>query len=125
MNDLALIFERIGIRTRDVLDAAGTKWNFLRFTPGLVGGHCIGVDPYYLTHKAEALGLHPQVILAGRHINDGMGAYCAQRLVKTMIAQGLPIKGARVGILGLTRSEERRVGKGCVRTCRSRWAPYH
>src|SRR3546814_4438415 len=102
---LALIFERIGIRTRDVLDAAGTKWNFLRFTPGLVGGHCIGVDPYYLTHKAEALGLHPQVILAGRHINDGMGAYCAQRLVKTMIAQGLPIKGARVGILGLTFKE--------------------
>jgi UDP-N-acetyl-D-galactosamine dehydrogenase len=105
MNELALIFERIGIRTRDVLDAAGTKWNFLRFTPGLVGGHCIGVDPYYLTHKAEALGLHPQVILAGRHINDGMGAYCAQRLVKAMIAQGLPIKGARVGILGLTFKE--------------------
>lgn len=105
MNELALIFERIGIRTSDVLAAAGTKWNFLRFTPGLVGGHCIGVDPYYLTHKAEALGLHPQVILAGRHINDGMGAYCAQRLVKTMIAQGLPIKGARVGILGLTFKE--------------------
>jgi len=105
MNELALIFERIGIRTRDVLDAAGTKWNFLRFTPGLVGGHCIGVDPYYLTHKAEALGLHPQLILAGRHINDGMGAYCAQRLVKTMIAQGLPIKNARVGILGLTFKE--------------------
>ncbi|NGY05403.1 nucleotide sugar dehydrogenase [Solimonas terrae] len=105
MNELALIFERIGIRTSDVLAAAGTKWNFLRFTPGLVGGHCIGVDPYYLTHKAEALGLHPQVILAGRHINDGMGAYCAQRLVKTMIAQGMPIKGARVGVLGLTFKE--------------------
>ena len=105
MNELAIIFGRIGIDTNEVLQAAGTKWNFLRFTPGLVGGHCIGVDPYYLTHKAEALGLRPQVILAGRHINDGMGAYCAQRLVKAMIAQGLPIKGARVGILGLTFKE--------------------
>src|SRR3546814_17024884 len=109
---LALIFERIGIRTRDVLDAAGTKWNFLRFTPGLVGGHCIGVDPYYLTHKAEALGLHPQVILAGRHINDGMGPYCPQRLVRTLIAQGFPIKCARVGILARTFKETKRKERG-------------
>ncbi|MFT6396737.1 MAG: UDP-N-acetyl-D-galactosamine dehydrogenase [Bradymonadia bacterium] len=105
MNELALIFDRMGIRTKDVLDAAGTKWNFLKFTPGLVGGHCIGVDPYYLTAKAEMLGYHPQVILAGRRINDGMGAYIAQRLIKMLIAGGRQVKGARVGILGLTFKE--------------------
>jgi UDP-N-acetyl-D-galactosamine dehydrogenase len=105
MNELALIFDRIGIRTQDVLEAAGTKWNFLRFSPGLVGGHCIGVDPYYLTRKAEEVGYHPQVILAGRRINDGMGAYIAQRLVKMLINAGQPVKGAKVGILGLTFKE--------------------
>ena len=105
MNELALIFDRMGIRTRDVLAAARTKWNFLPFSPGLVGGHCIGVDPYYLTTKAEELGYHPQVILAGRRINDGMGAYVAQRLVKMLIHAGLPVKGAKVGILGLTFKE--------------------
>lgn len=105
MNELAIIFDRMGIRTLDVLAAAGTKWNFLPFRPGLVGGHCIGVDPYYLTAKAESLGYHPQVILAGRRINDGMGAFVAQRLIKLMIAQDKSIKGARVGILGLTFKE--------------------
>ena len=105
MNELALIFDRIGIRTRDVLAAANTKWNFLPFTPGLVGGHCIGVDPYYLTTKAEELGYHPQVILAGRRINDGMGAHLAQRLVKLMVHADIPIKSSRVGILGLTFKE--------------------
>lgn len=105
MNELALIFDRMGIRTADVLAAAGTKWNFLKFHPGLVGGHCIGVDPYYLTAKAEQLGYHPQVILAGRRINDGMGAYVAQRLVKMLIHAGRPVKGARVGVLGLTFKE--------------------
>ena len=102
MNEFALIFDRIGIRTSDVLAAAGTKWNFLKFTPGLVGGHCIGVDPYYLTTKAEELGYHPEVILAGRRINDNMGAFVAQKLVKLLAASGSPITGARVGILGLT-----------------------
>ncbi|MNK83851.1 UDP-N-acetyl-D-glucosamine 6-dehydrogenase [compost metagenome] len=105
MNELALIFDRIGIRTKDVLAAAGTKWNFLPFTPGLVGGHCIGVDPFYLTTKAEELGYNPQVILAGRRINDGMGAYVAQRLVKQLIHSERPVKGSRVGILGLTFKE--------------------
>jgi UDP-N-acetyl-D-glucosamine/UDP-N-acetyl-D-galactosamine dehydrogenase len=105
MNELALIFDRLGIRTRDVLAAAGTKWNFLPFTPGLVGGHCIGVDPYYLTTKAEAVGYYPQVILAGRRINDGMGAYIAQHLVKMLIEQDRPVKQGRVGILGLTFKE--------------------
>jgi UDP-N-acetyl-D-galactosamine dehydrogenase len=105
MNELSLIFDRMNIRTKDVLDAASTKWNFLRFSPGLVGGHCIGVDPYYLTTKAEQLGYHPQVILAGRRINDGMGTYVAQRLVKLMVNAGLPTKGAKVGILGLTFKE--------------------
>jgi len=105
MNELALIFDRLGIRTRDVLAAAGTKWNFLPFTPGLVGGHCIGVDPFYLTTKAEELGYNPQVILAGRRINDGMGAYIAQRLVKLLVHADIPVKGARVGILGLTFKE--------------------
>jgi UDP-N-acetyl-D-glucosamine/UDP-N-acetyl-D-galactosamine dehydrogenase len=105
MNELALIFDRLGIRTRDVLEAANTKWNFLPFRPGLVGGHCIGVDPYYLTTKAEELGYHPQVILAGRRINDGMGAYLAQRLVKLLVNSDVPVKCARVGILGLTFKE--------------------
>ncbi|HEY9634134.1 MAG TPA: nucleotide sugar dehydrogenase [Coleofasciculaceae cyanobacterium] len=105
MNELALICDRLGIRTKDVLAAANTKWNFLPFTPGLVGGHCIGVDPYYLTSKAEELGYHPQVILAGRRINDSMGAYLGQRLVKLLVQASLPIKDARVGILGLTFKE--------------------
>jgi len=105
MNELALIFDRMGIPTTDVLAAARTKWNFLPFAPGLVGGHCIGVDPYYLTTKAEELGYHPQVILAGRRINNAMGAYVAQRAIKMMIAADLLIKGARIGVLGLTFKE--------------------
>ena len=105
MNELALIFDKKGIRTRDVLEAAGTKWNFLKFTPGLVGGHCIGVDPYYLTTMAEQLGYHPQVILAGRRINDGMGAFLAQKLVKLLVNADIPVKGARVGVFGLTFKE--------------------
>ena len=105
MNELALIFERIGIDTLEVLQAAGTKWNFLPFRPGLVGGHCIGVDPYYLTHKAEMLGYHPQVILAGRRINDGMAAYVAQQTVKQLIKDGSPVKSAKVIVLGLTFKE--------------------
>ena len=106
MNELAIIFERMGIRTADVLQAAETKWNFLRFRPGLVGGHCIGVDPYYLTMKAQQLGYQPEVILAGRRINNNVGAYVAQRLVKMLINQGIPVKGARVGVLGLTFKED-------------------
>ena len=105
MNELALIFDKMGIDTMDVLEAAGTKWNFLRFKPGLVGGHCIGVDPYYLTHKAERIGYIPQVILAGRRINDGMGAFVAQRTVKELIGGGHTIKGATVTVLGLTFKE--------------------
>ena len=105
MNELAIIFDKIGIDTTEVLTAAGTKWNFLKFKPGLVGGHCIGVDPYYLTHKAEMLGYHPQVILAGRRINDGMGKYIAEQTVKQMIGSGSYIKGARVNVLGLTFKE--------------------
>ena len=105
MNELAQIFHKMGIDTQDVLAAAGTKWNFLPFRPGLVGGHCIGVDPYYLTYKAEALGLHPQIILAGRRINDGMGAYVAQTTVKSMIQKGVRIQGARVAVLGLAFKE--------------------
>ncbi len=105
MNELAIIFGKIGIDTTEVLEAAGTKWNFLKFKPGLVGGHCIGVDPYYLTHKAEMLGYHPQVILAGRRINDGMGKYIAEQTVKQMIAGGTYIKGAKVNVLGLTFKE--------------------
>lgn len=105
MNELALIFHKLGIDTMEVLEAAGTKWNFLPFRPGLVGGHCIGVDPYYLTHKADMLGYHPQVILAGRRINDGMGEYIAEQTVKEMIAAGSQIKGARVAVLGLTFKE--------------------
>ena len=105
MNELALIFDRMGIDTLDVLEAAGTKWNFLKFKPGLVGGHCIGVDPYYLTHKAEKLGYIPQVILAGRRINDSMGAFIAQQTIKQMIHAGHAIAGAVVTVLGLTFKE--------------------
>jgi len=106
MNELAIIFDRLGIPTKEVLEAAGTKWNFLPFTPGLVGGHCIVVDPYYLTARAEAAGYYPQVILSGRRINDGMGGFIAQRLVKLLIAAERPVKGARIGILGLTFKED-------------------
>jgi UDP-N-acetyl-D-galactosamine dehydrogenase len=105
MNELAIIFDRIGIDTLEVLEAAGTKWNFLPFRPGLVGGHCIGIDPYYLTHKAEMLGYHPQVILAGRRINDGMAAHVAQQTIKELINYGCNIKGAKVTVLGLTFKE--------------------
>jgi UDP-N-acetyl-D-galactosamine dehydrogenase len=106
MNELAIICEKVGIRTSEVLAAARTKWNFLPFAPGLVGGHCIGVDPYYLTTKAEELGYHPRVILSGRQINDDMGAYVAQKLVKLLIQQQIQVKKARVGILGLTFKED-------------------
>ncbi len=105
MNELAIIFDKLDIDTGEVLAAAGTKWNFLKFKPGLVGGHCIGVDPYYLTHKAEMLGYHPQVILAGRRINDGMGKFIAENTVKLMARQGSSIKGAKVNVLGLTFKE--------------------
>lgn len=105
MNELAIIFDRLAIPTREVLQAAGTKWNFLPFTPGLVGGHCIGVDPYYLTARAEAAGYYPQMILSGRRINDGMGRFIAQRLVKLLIAAGRPVKDAKVGILGIAFKE--------------------
>ena len=105
MNELAIIFNKIGVDTLEVLKAAGTKWNFLPFRPGLVGGHCIGVDPYYLTHKADMLGYHPQVILAGRRINDGMAAYVAQQTVKKIIQAGGAVKGSKVIVLGLTFKE--------------------
>ena len=105
MNELSIIFDKLGIDTTEVLEAAGTKWNFLNFKPGLVGGHCIGVDPYYLTHKAEMLGYNPQVILAGRRINDGMGKFIAEQTIKHMIATGSYIKGAKVDVLGLTFKE--------------------
>jgi UDP-N-acetyl-D-galactosamine dehydrogenase len=105
MNELAIIFDRLGLDTTDVLAAAGTKWNFLKFRPGLVGGHCIGVDPYYLTHKAEMIGYQPQVILAGRRINDHMGKFIAEQTVKQMIAAGSYVKDARVIVLGLTFKE--------------------
>lgn len=105
VNELALIFERMGIDTQEVLAAAGTKWNFLPFRPGLVGGHCIGVDPYYLTHKAEGLGYRPEVILSGRRINDNMGIHIANRVVKLMAQHDLPIKGGKVLVLGLTFKE--------------------
>ena len=105
MNELSIIFDKLGIDTTEVLAAAATKWNFLNFKPGLVGGHCIGVDPYYLTHKAEMLGYTPQVILAGRRINDGMGKFIAEQTIKQMIAAGSYIKGAKVNILGLTFKE--------------------
>ena len=106
MNELALIFEKMGIRTADVLAAAGTKWNFLKFRPGLVGGHCIGVDPYYLTTKAQQLGYQPEVILAGRRINNNVGPFVAQKLVKMLINADVPVKSARVGVLGLTFKED-------------------
>jgi UDP-N-acetyl-D-galactosamine dehydrogenase len=106
MNELAIIFDKIGIDSLEVLEAAGTKWNFLSFRPGLVGGHCIGVDPYYLTHKADMLGYHPQVILAGRRINDGMGKYVAEQTVKHIIKAGGQVKRARVNLLGLTFKED-------------------
>lgn len=105
VNELSLIFDRIGIDTQDVLDAAGTKWNFLKYKPGLVGGHCIGVDPYYLAHKAESLGYHPQVILSGRRVNDNMGMFVANKVVKLMIGKGHVIKGANALILGITFKE--------------------
>src|SRR5476649_2542157 len=105
MNELAIIFDMIGIDTLEVLKAAGTKWNFLPFRPGLVGGHCIGVDPYYLTHKADMLGYHPQVILAGRRINDNMAKFVAEKTVKELIARDCHIKGAKVNVLGLTFKE--------------------
>jgi UDP-N-acetyl-D-galactosamine dehydrogenase len=106
MNELALIFDRIGIRTADVLAAAGTKWNFLPFRPGLVGGHCIGVDPYYLTMKAQQVGYQPEVILAGRRINDSMGRFVGQRMAKLLIERDIPVRRARVGVLGLTFKED-------------------
>lgn len=105
INELAMIFNKMGIDTLDVLEAAGTKWNFLPFRPGLVGGHCIGVDPYYLTHKAQEIGYHPEVILAGRKVNDGMGRYVAGQLVKAMLKKGIQVKGSRVLVMGLTFKE--------------------
>ncbi|MDN7131520.1 Vi polysaccharide biosynthesis UDP-N-acetylglucosamine C-6 dehydrogenase TviB [Halomonas sp. MC140] len=105
INELAVIFNRLGIDTEEVLEAAGTKWNFLPFRPGLVGGHCIGVDPYYLTHKAEQVGYHPEMILAGRRLNDGMGAYVAGQLIKQLIKRRIHVEGARVLVLGLTFKE--------------------
>jgi UDP-N-acetyl-D-galactosamine dehydrogenase len=106
MNELAVIFNMMDLDTTEVLAAAGTKWNFLPFRPGLVGGHCIGVDPYYLTYKAEMLGYHPEVILAGRRINDGMGKYIAEQTIKQMIKAGSSIKGAQVNVLGITFKED-------------------
>jgi UDP-N-acetyl-D-glucosamine/UDP-N-acetyl-D-galactosamine dehydrogenase len=106
MNELAILFDRMGIDTLEVLQAAGTKWNFLPFRPGLVGGHCIGVDPYYLTHKADMIGYHPQVILAGRRINDGMGKFIAEQTVKHMIRNGSRVRGSPVNVLGLTFKED-------------------
>lgn len=105
INELAVIFSRLGIDTEEVLEAAGTKWNFLPFRPGLVGGHCIGVDPYYLTHKAQQVGYHPEMILAGRRLNDGMGAYVASQLIKQMIKRRIHVEGARVLVMGLTFKE--------------------
>ena len=105
VNELAIIFRQLGIDTLDVLEAAGTKWNFLSFRPGLVGGHCIGVDPYYLTHKSEELGYHPQVVLAGRRINDGMGRWLAEQVVLGLAQRRLPVVGTRVLVLGLTFKE--------------------
>jgi len=105
INELALIFNKMGIDTEDVLKAAGTKWNFLPFRPGLVGGHCIGVDPYYLTHKAQSMGYHPEIILAGRRLNDGMGAYVVTQLVKSMVKKKIQVEGAKVLVLGLSFKE--------------------
>ena len=105
VNELSLIFDRLGIDTHEVLEAAGTKWNFLKYKPGLVGGHCIGVDPYYLAYKAEQAGYHPAVILSGRRVNDGMGAFVANKMIKLLISKGIQIKNARVLILGITFKE--------------------
>lgn len=105
MNELSMIFNKLGIDTQEVLKAAGTKWNFLNFTPGLVGGHCIGVDPYYLTYRAEEVGYHSQIILSGRRINDDMGRYIAENVIKSLIKADIPVKNARVGMLGLTFKE--------------------
>jgi UDP-N-acetyl-D-galactosamine dehydrogenase len=105
INELAIIFNKLGIDTEAVLNAAGTKWNFLPFRPGLVGGHCIGVDPYYLTHKAESVGYHPEVILAGRRLNDAMGEYVAAQLVKAMVKKKIPSQGARILVMGLAFKE--------------------
>ena len=105
MNELSIIFNKMGIDTKSVLEAAGTKWNFLKFSPGLVGGHCIGVDPYYLTYKAEQLGYHSQIILSGRRINDDMGKYVAESLVKNLIRANIPVRGAQVAVLGFTFKE--------------------
>ena len=106
MNELSMIFDTMGINTLEVLEAAGTKWNFLDFRPGLVGGHCIGVDPYYLTFKAQSVGHHPEMILSGRRINDGMGKYIAERTVKLLIQEGKAVKGAKVAVLGITFKED-------------------
>ncbi|MDA1199921.1 MAG: nucleotide sugar dehydrogenase, partial [Bacteroidetes bacterium] len=105
VNELSLIFDRVGIDTRDVLEAAGTKWNFLKYSPGLVGGHCISVDPYYLAHKAESLGYHPAVILSGRRVNDSMGLFIASKVVKLLIAEGKTVKNSRALLLGVTFKE--------------------
>ncbi len=105
MNELAILFEKLGIDTLEVLEAAGTKWNFLNFRPGLVGGHCIGVDPYYLTYKAQSVGHHPEMILAGRRLNDSMGGYVVSQLIKRMTKNGVPVRGARVLVMGLTFKE--------------------
>jgi UDP-N-acetyl-D-galactosamine dehydrogenase len=105
VNELAMMFDRMGLDTTEVLEAAGTKWNFLPFRPGLVGGHCIGVDPYYLTYKAQEVGHHPEIILAGRRLNDGMGAYVASELVKLMIKRGVAVAQSRVLVLGVTFKE--------------------
>jgi len=106
MNELSIIFNKMGINTFDVLEAAGTKWNFLKFSPGLVGGHCIGVDPYYLTHKAESLGYHARVINSGRYVNDSMGFYVAKNLVKKIIAEGINISKSKVLVMGATFKED-------------------
>lgn len=105
INELSIIFNKLSIDTLEVLEAAGTKWNFLPFRPGLVGGHCIGVDPYYLTHKAQSLGYHPEMILAGRRLNDGMGKYVVSELVKKMLKQRIHVEGANVLVMGLTFKE--------------------
>lgn len=105
MNELAIIFNRLGLDTREILAASGTKWNFLPFQPGLVGGHCIGVDPYYLTHRAQEIGYHPEVILAGRRINDSMGQYVADRVMRLMMLRQMPVVKSRILVLGLTFKE--------------------
>ena len=105
MNELSIIFHKLGLDTKEVLAAAATKWNFLKFAPGLVGGHCIGIDPYYLTHRAQELGYHPEVILAGRRINDGMGSHVADRVVRLMMKRGFPVVGSRILVMGLTFKE--------------------